>query len=87
MKKESSSILGNNIRKLRKFYNISAETLGKACGVNKDTVLRWKRDETIPSAYIISRIEEIFNVPKNVLLRKNIKIEEKDERNKDYESN
>lgn len=75
MEQKFNSILGNNIRKLRRFYKISAERLGKACGVEKDTIYRWERAECVPPSFVINRIVGIFNIPEDVLLKKNIIIE------------
>jgi transcriptional regulator with XRE-family HTH domain len=65
---EDTTVLGYNIRSLRKFYNISARKLAEDINVNKDTILRWERGEIFPSAGEIESMVSYFNVPKDLLL-------------------
>lgn len=69
---ETETLLGTNIRKLRKFYKVPIKVMAERLEVNPDTILRWERGEIYPSAGEISRLQSFFNIPLDVLTRKRI---------------
>ena len=70
--KETETLLGTNLRKLRTFYNVPIKVLAKELEVNKDTILRWERGEIYPSAGQLGRIQQFYNLPLDTLTRKRI---------------
>ena len=72
MAKETETLLGTNLRNLRRFYKIPIKVLAEKLEVNKDTILRWERGEIYPSAGQIGQLQELYNLPLDVLTKKKI---------------
>ena len=70
--KETETLLGTNIRNLRRFKKVTIREMAEKLEVNQDTILRWERGEIYPSAGEISRLQTFFNIPIDVLTRKKI---------------
>ena len=75
--KETETLLGTNIRNLRRFKKVTIREMAEKLEVNQDTILRWERGEIYPSAGEISRLQTFFNIPIDVLTRKKIVFENK----------
>lgn len=79
--KETTNLVGTNIRKLRKLYNLTQKDLAEYIDADALQISRWERGEYIPDAYIIQRISSLFNIPTEILIRgiivtdKNVNIE------------
>ena len=80
--------IGKKIRELRKIKDISQEELGKRIGTHLTNIGRYERDAQIPSADIIKKLAEVFNVSADYLLfednRDNISVKVKDEKVIEY---
>jgi len=73
--KETETLLGTNIRNLRRFTKITLKEMAEKLEVNQDTILRWERGEIYPSAGEISRLQSFFHIPIDVLTQKKIVFE------------
>ena len=60
--------IGKKIRELRRTKDVSQEELGKIIGAHLTNVSRYERDQQIPSALVIKRIAEAFNISADYLL-------------------
>lgn len=60
--------LGERIRQLRKTRNWSQEDLGKKIDIHWQTIGTYEKNETIPSALVLKRIAESFEVTADYLL-------------------
>jgi transcriptional regulator with XRE-family HTH domain len=65
-KKETS--LGDRIRLLRRERDWSQEDLGKKIGVHWQTVGRYESNSIIPTATVIKKIAEAFNITTDFLI-------------------
>lgn len=72
MAKETETLLGTNLRKLRRFYKVPIKVLAEELNVNEDTILRWERGEIYPSAGQLSQLQEFYNLRLDTLTRKRI---------------
>ena len=70
--KETETLLGTNIRNLRRFKKVTIREMAEKLEVNQDTILRWERGEIYPSAGEISRLQTFFNIPIDILTKKKI---------------
>lgn len=57
----SSIEIGNRIKKLRKYNNISQKELGKKLGVKNNTISAYERGRISPGIDIIIKMSEVFN--------------------------
>ena len=57
----------NNIKRLREEKNISIRELARLSGVDKSTIIRLERGETIPSQITILKISRALNEECNVV--------------------
>jgi len=61
-------LFGDNLRELRKKKNISQETIGKLCGVAKNTVSNWENNINKPDIELVKIIAHFFGVSTDYLL-------------------
>lgn len=68
--KEENHIIGKNIKALRKERGYSQEALAAQLHVVRQTVLKWKKEISVPDAEMLSIISDLFEVPVSELLGK-----------------
>ena len=61
-------MLSENIRNLRKIFNISQVDLASSLGVTKQYVSNWENDNILPSIEMLVKIAKFFNVSTDYLL-------------------
>lgn len=61
-------MFGDRLKKLRIEKNLSQDELGKICGVAKNTVSYWEKNNTEPSIQIIKKLAQLFGVSTDYLL-------------------
>lgn len=61
-------MLSENIRNLRKMFNISQVDLASSLGVTKQCVSNWENDNILPSVEMLVKIAKFFNVSTDYLL-------------------
>ena len=61
-------MLSENIRNLRKIFNISQVDLVSSLGVTKQCVSNWENDNILPSIEMLVKIAKFFNVSTDYLL-------------------
>lgn len=61
-------MLSENIRNLRKIFNISQVDLASSLGVTKQCVSNWENDNILPSIEMLVKIAKFFNVSTDYLL-------------------
>ena len=61
-------MLSENIRNLRKMFNISQFDLASSLGVTKQCVSNWENDNILPSIEMLVKIAKFFNVSTDYLL-------------------
>lgn len=61
-------MLSENIRNLRKMFNISQVDLASSLGVTKQCVSNWENDNILPSIEMLVKIAKFFNVSTDYLL-------------------
>lgn len=54
--------IGQRIRKRREELRLSVPFLAKACGVNRQSVYQWEKDETTPTGPNLVRLAEALNI-------------------------
>jgi transcriptional regulator with XRE-family HTH domain len=60
--------IGKKIKELRKRKDVSQEELGKMIGAHLTNVSRYERDQQVPSADVIKKLAEVFDVSADYLL-------------------
>jgi transcriptional regulator with XRE-family HTH domain len=65
-KKQTS--LGDRIRQLRRERDWSQDDLGKKIGVHWQTIGRYESDSIIPTATVLKKIAEVFNITTDFLI-------------------
>lgn len=53
---------GDIIREMRKKYKLSQEELAKLCGLNRNSIYKYEKNETLPKLEQLSKIAEVFNL-------------------------
>lgn len=61
-------IVADNIIRLRQSQNLTQAELGEKLNYSDKTVSKWERGESLPDAYVLKRIGEIFEVSVDSLL-------------------
>lgn len=61
-------MLGDNIKALRKQKGYSQETLASQLNVVRQTVSKWEKGLSVPDAYMLEQMAELFEVPVSTLL-------------------
>ena len=61
-------MLGDKIRKLRKFHRLSQEDLAKKLMVSKGCISNWENGNTVPSIEQLKKLALFFNVQSDYLL-------------------
>ena len=61
-------MLGDNIKALRKQKGYSQETLASQLNVVRQTISKWEKGQSVPDAYMLEQIAELFEVPVSALL-------------------
>lgn len=61
-------MLSENIRNLRKIFNISQVDLASSLGVTKQCVSNWENDNILPSIEMLVKIAKFLNVSTDYLL-------------------
>jgi len=61
-------MLGENIKALRKQKGYSQETLASQLNVVRQTISKWEKGQSVPDAYMLEQIAELFEVPVSTLL-------------------
>ena len=61
-------MLGENIKTLRKQKGYSQETLASQLNVVRQTISKWEKGQSVPDAYMLEQIAELFEVPVSDLL-------------------
>ena len=61
-------MLSENIRNLRKMFNISQVDLASSLGVTKQCVSNWENDNILPSIEMLVKLAKFFNVSTDYLL-------------------
>ncbi len=59
--------LGENIKKRRKEMNLTQEQLSEAVGVHTNTIRKWEKEKSCPSASEVEKIANILKVSVNYL--------------------
>ena len=60
--------LGEKIRQLRKRNNVTQEEFAKLIGTHESHVGRYEKDQSNPTAHILKKIAQAFNVSADYLL-------------------
>lgn len=68
-------MLGENIKTLRKQKGYSQETLASQLNVVRQTISKWEKGISVPDAYMLEQMAELFEVPVSDLLGNNIEEE------------
>lgn len=68
-------MLGDNIKTLRKQKGYSQETLASQLNVVRQTISKWEKGISVPDAYMLEQMAELFEVPVSDLLGNNIEEE------------
>ena len=77
------SVLGDNIRYLRKQHNYSQEEIAEMLGYKSyTTIQKWETGVAEPSISVLHKLAEIFNVEIGKLAEKNVK--EQDDHSPSY---
>jgi len=61
-------MLGDNIKALRKQKGYSQETLASQLNVVRQTISKWEKGISVPDAYMLEQMAELFEVPVSDLL-------------------
>ena len=61
-------MFGENLKTLRKNKGITQEELAARLNVVRQTVSKWEKDQAVPDAEMLAKLEEIFEVPVSQLL-------------------
>ena len=64
--------LGNKIAKLRKDSNLSQEDLAEKVGVTRQTISKWKLEETSPDINQVKKLSNIFKISLDELVNNDI---------------
>ncbi len=60
--------IGNNIKELRKEKNLTQSELAKLLFVSQDTISLWECNKSTPSAEMLVKIADIFEVKVDYIL-------------------
>lgn len=66
---ELKLIVASNLIKLRQAAGMTQAELGEKLNYSDKTVSKWERGESIPDAYVLTRLAEIYGLTVNDLLR------------------
>ena len=66
---ELKLIVASNLIKLRQKAGMTQAELGEKLNYSDKTVSKWERGESIPDAYVLTRLAEIYGLTVNDLLR------------------
>lgn len=61
-------VVADNLIRLRQGHNLTQAELGEKLNYSDKTVSKWERGESLPDAYVLKRIGEIFGVSVDSLL-------------------
>ena len=61
-------MIGNKIYELRKKYNMSQEQLAEKLNITRQTVSNWETNQTVPDAYQLKDLSNVFQVSANEIL-------------------
>lgn len=64
--------LGKKIKNIRYYYNISQEEMAKKLKINRNYLSRIETNKSMPTAEVLTRIAEEFNLSVDALLGVNI---------------
>ena len=62
-------VVASNLIKLRQAAGMTQAELGEKLNYSDKTVSKWERGESIPDAYVLTRLAEIYGLTVNDLLR------------------
>lgn len=65
---ELKQIVANNLIRLRQRHGLTQAELGEKLNYSDKTVSKWERGESLPDAFVLKRIGEIFDVSVDSLL-------------------
>ena len=61
--------LGQRLREVRNKSGLSQEALAERVNVSRQTISKWERGTTLPSADNLAMLSEVFDVPVDALLK------------------
>ncbi len=68
---ELKLVVASNLIKLRQAAGMTQAELGEKLNYSDKTVSKWERGESIPDAYVLTRLAEIYGLTVDELLRSN----------------
>ena len=68
--------LGNNISKARKRSGMSQEVVAEKLGVSRQTISKWKSNETIPDIYQCKKLAKLYHLTLDELIEFDIDLQE-----------
>lgn len=60
--------LGNNLKEARKKSGLSQETVAEKLGVSRQTISKWKTNETLPDIYQSKKLSKLYNLSLDELI-------------------
>lgn len=65
-------LLGENIRRARRFNDMTLAEVGEAIGVGYGSVAKWERDENTPTLDHIIKLADLFGLPLTILVEEKL---------------
>lgn len=68
--------LGNSLFQTRKKAGLSQENVAEKLGVSRQTISKWKTDETIPDIYQSKKLAKLYNLSLDELIEFDVDLKE-----------
>ena len=67
-KEQFNSVVAQNIVKYRKYHNLTQASLAEKINYSDKAVAKWESGESLPDAYVLYQLSQIFGITLNDLL-------------------